>query len=135
MMYSLTKANLQVAKKSKGFRLIRVHTILDVKIDGRHKNCIVADRHLTATPSESVYSGVVSLRGFLTCVFIIELDGVVPWGIDIGNVYLEAVTSEKVCIRAGLKFGELEGHLLIIYKALYVLHFSGKLSGQLIKND
>ena len=47
----------------KGFRLIRVHTIFDVKVDGQHKSRVVADGHLTATPSESVYSGVVYLRG------------------------------------------------------------------------
>ena len=42
-----------------GYQLIRVHTIFDVKVDGRHKAQVVADRHLTATPIESVYSGVV----------------------------------------------------------------------------
>ena len=45
-----------------GYQLIRVHTIFDVKVDGRHKARVVADRHLTATPTKSVYSGVVSLR-------------------------------------------------------------------------
>ena len=46
----------------KGFRLIQVHTIFDVKVGGRHKSRVVVDGHLTATPSESIYSGVVSLR-------------------------------------------------------------------------
>ena len=113
--------------------MIRVHTIFDVKVDGRHKSRVVADGHLTATPSESVYSGVVSLRGLRTCILIGELDGMIPWATDIGNTYLEAVTSEKVCIRAGPEFGELEGHLLIIYKALYGLRSSGKLFGQLLQ--
>ena len=62
----------------KGFRLIQFHTIFDVKVDGRHKSRVVADEHLTATPSESVYSGVVSLRGLRTCFLIGELDGMVP---------------------------------------------------------
>ena len=48
------------------------------------------------------------------------------------ETYLDAVTSEKVCIRAGPEFGELEGYLLIIYKALYGLRLIGKLSGQLL---
>ena len=61
----------------------------------------MVDGHLTATPSESVYSGVVLLRGLLMCVFIGELDGMVPWATDIRNAYLEAGTNEKVCIRAG----------------------------------
>ena len=43
------------------------------------------------------------------------------------------MTSEKVCIRAGPKFRELEGHILIIYKALYGLHLSGNLFGQLLQ--
>ena len=57
----------------------------------------------------------------------------VPWATDIGNAYLEAETSEKVCIRAGPEFGELEGHLQIIFKALYGLRLSGKLFMQLLQ--
>ena len=34
------------------------------------------------------------------CLFIGELDSIEPWATDIGNVYLGALTSEKVCIRA-----------------------------------
>ena len=67
------------------------------------------------------------------CPFISELDGMEPWATNIGNAYLEALTSEKVCIRAGPEFGDLEGHLLIIYKALYGLKTSGKTSGQLLQ--
>ena len=51
---------------------------------------------------------------------------------DIGKAYLEAKTLKKVCIRAGAEFGELEGHLLIIYKALYGLRSSGKQFGDLL---
>ena len=45
---------------------------------------------------------------------------------DIGNAYLEAVTKEKVSIIAVPEFGELEGHALVVYKALYVLRSSGR---------
>ena len=113
--------------------MIRVHTIFDVKVDGRHKARVFTDGHLTATPTESVYSGVVSLRGLQTCLFSGELDGMELWATNIGNVYLEALTSEKVCIRAGPEFGDLKGHLLIIYKALYGLKTSGKAFGQLLQ--
>ena len=44
---------------------------------------------------------------------------------DVGNAYLEAKTKEKVYIIAGSKFEELEGHVLIIHKALYGLKSSG----------
>ena len=116
-----------------GYQLIRVHTIFDVNVYGRHKARVVADRHVTATPTESVNSGDVSLKGLQTCSFIGELDGMEPWATYIGNTYLEALTSDKVCIRAGPEFGDLEGYLLIIYKALYGLKTNGKSFGQLLQ--
>ena len=58
-----------------------------------------------------------------------ELDGMIPCATPNRNVYFEAKTTEKVCIQAGSKFGELEGHLPIIFNALHGLRFSGKLVG------
>jgi hypothetical protein len=55
-----------------------------------------------------------------------------PWATDIGNAYLEAKTTEKVCIKAGPEFGELQGNLLIVDKALYGLRLSGKAFNQLL---
>ena len=52
---------------------------------------------------------------------------------EIRNAYLEALTSKKVCIRAGPEFGDYEGHLLIIYKALSGLKSSRKAFGQLLQ--
>ena len=76
-------------------------------------------------PLESVYSGVVSLRGFRLVLFLAELNELELWATDVGNAYLEAFTSEKVYIIAGPEFKELEGHVLIISKALYGLRSSG----------
>jgi hypothetical protein len=47
------------------------------------------------------------------------------WGADIGNAYLEALTKEKVYIIGGPEFGDLSGHTLLIFKALYGLRSSG----------
>ena len=110
----------------RGYQLIQVHTIFDVNVDRRHEVSLVTDRHLTATPSKSVYSGVVSLRDFRMCLFIGELDGMTLWATDIRNAYLKAITSEKICIRAGPEFGDLKGHWLNIYKALHGLQLKGK---------
>ena len=99
--------------------------VYDVKHDGRHKSRLVAGGHLTDTPIESVYSGVVSLRSLRLVIFLAELNGLEVWGADIGNAYLEAKTKEKVYIIAGKGFGELEGHTLVIDKALYGLKSSG----------
>jgi hypothetical protein len=54
--------------------------------------------------------------------FLSELNGRAT---DIGNAYLEAKMSELLFIVAGPEFGDLEGHMLVIYKALYGLHSSG----------
>ena len=66
------------------------------------------------------------------CLFLGELNNMEAFATDIGNAYLEAKTNEKVCIRAGPEFGDLQGHLLIIYKALYGLRSSGKQFGDLL---
>jgi hypothetical protein len=58
-----------------------------------------------------------------------------PWATDIGNAYLEAKTTEKVCIKAGPEFGELQRNLLIIIdKALYGLRLNGKAFNQLLSD-
>jgi hypothetical protein len=84
-----------------------------------------SDMWRTDLPLESVYSGVVTLRGLRLVVFLAELNGLELWTTDIGNAYLEAETKEKVYIIAGSEFGEQEGHIMIIHKALYGLRSSG----------
>ena len=108
-----------------GCKRIRVHFVFDVKHDGRHKSRLVADGHLTDIPVDSVCSSVVSLRGLRLVAFIAELNGLQLWATDIGNAYLEAETKEKLCITAGPEFGKLQGHTLVIHKALCGLRTSG----------
>ncbi len=109
-----------------GYKKIRVHLVFDVKHDGRHKVRCVADGHLTDIPLDSVYSGVVSLRGLRLMLFLAELNNMEVWATDIGNAYLEATTQEKLYIIGGSEFGKLQGHILVIQKALYDLRSSGK---------
>ena len=67
------------AKAPTGFKKICVHLVFDIKHDGRHKARLVADGHLTEVPLDSVYSGVVSLRGFRLVLFLAELNGMDAW--------------------------------------------------------
>ena len=80
---------------------------------------------MTDLPEESAYSSVVSLRSLRMCIFIAELNGLKIHSTDVSSAYLEAKTNEKIVITAGPEFNELEGHTLIIYKALYGLRSSG----------
>jgi len=108
-----------------GFKRIPYRIVYAVKHDGRRKSRLVAGGHVTATPTESVYSGVVSLRSVRIIAFVAELNGLLLWGTDIGNAYLESYTAEMVVIVAGPEFGELAGHLLQVMRALYGLKSSG----------
>ena len=123
--YSAYKDIGKDARLPTGHQLIKMHLVFAVKHDGRHKARLVAGGHLTATPVESVYSGVVSLRSVRMIAFAAELNGLELWATDIGNAYLEAYTSEKVAFIAGPEFGKLAGHMMIIVKAFYGLKSSG----------
>ena len=103
------------------YQKIRFNFVFAVKHDGRRKARLVAGGHLTKEPLESVYSGVVSLRSLRLVIFLAELNDLQLMQGDVGNSYLEANTKEKVYIIAGKEFEELEGRVLIIYKALYGL--------------
>ena len=109
-----------------GYQKIPCHMVYAVKHDGRHKSRLVAGGHRTTTPTESIYSGVVSLPGIRMITFLAELNELELWGTDIGNAYLESYTNEKICFVAGGEFGEYAGHTFIIKKAQYGLKSSGK---------
>ena len=115
----------KVSNAPNGYQKIRVHLSFAVKHDGRHKARLVAGGHLTPDPIESIYSGVVSIRTLRLVIFLAKLSNLEVWGADIGNAYLEAKTKEKLYVVAGPEFEELEGHILVIYKALYGLKRSG----------
>ena len=108
-----------------GYKRIRVHFVYDHKHDGRYKARLVAGGHMTDPPLESTYSGVVSLRSLRIVLLAAELNGLQVHQADVGNAYLEAKTKEKVYIVAGPEFGALEGHTLVIDRALYGLKSSG----------
>ena len=83
------------AKPPEGYKKISAHFVYDVEHDGRHKARYVADGHRTELPLESVYSGVVTLRGLRIVTFLSELNNLYLWATDIGNAYLEAKQRRK----------------------------------------
>ena len=123
--YDTFKDQGKGAPTPKGYKRIRLHWVFDVKQDLRHRARLVAGGHLTDIPIDNPYSSVVSLRSLRMCLFAAELNGLRSFATDISSAYLEALTLEKLVITAGPEFNELEGHTLIIYKALYGLRSSG----------
>ena len=114
------------AKAPPGYKQITLNMVYACKHDGRRKARIVAGGHLTDDPIESVYSGVVSLRGIRLVVFLSELNEMDVYQTDIGNAFLEAKTSEKVYVIAGAEFGPRADHLFVIVGSLYGLKTSAK---------
>ncbi len=105
------------AKAPEGYRKIRVHLIFDVKHNGWHRSRLVANGHLTEVPLDSIYSGVILLCRLSLLLFLAELNNL--WCLS--NRYwqhLPCQTQEKVYIIAGTKFGELEGHIFIIFEEI-----------------
>jgi hypothetical protein len=81
---------------------------------------------MTASPKDpSIYSGVVTLGSLRLCMFLGEVNGLDVDAADVGNAYLMAYTKEKLSIIAGPEFGDLQGWLLIIVKALHKLCTTG----------
>jgi hypothetical protein len=80
---------------------------------------------LAGVPLSSIYSDAVSLRDICIVLFLAEFNSLDSWSIDISNAYLEAKTKEKVYIIAGKEFGNLEGYVLLIKKALFRLRSLG----------
>jgi Reverse transcriptase (RNA-dependent DNA polymerase) len=64
----------------------------------------------------------------MLAVFLAELNSLELWGADVGNEYLEAKPKEKVYIVGGPEFGSLEGHTLLVDKALYGLRCHERLA-------
>ena len=92
----------------KGHQKIRVHFVFDVKHCGKFKARLVADGHLTK-----------EWRNLRLAMFLAELNNLELWGADVGNAYLQSLTREKLYIVGGPEFEELQGHVLVMYKALY----------------
>ena len=62
-----------------GYQKIRVHFDFAVKHCKKFKGRLVADGHLIKDPMESVYSGVVSLRGLRLVMFLAALNKLLLW--------------------------------------------------------
>ncbi|MGH7955315.1 MAG: reverse transcriptase domain-containing protein, partial [Gloeomargaritales cyanobacterium] len=91
------------------------------KEDLRHKARLVIGGHVIDATMYNSYASIVqamSLRLLLTVAADNELDIVTG---DIGNAFVHADCREKVYSRAGPEFGQREGCIIIIMKALYGL--------------
>ena len=121
------KEGVQDPSKLIGFQEITTHMIFDVKLgeNFRRKARLVADGHKTRPPSSVTYSTVVSRDSVRVCLLLAALNDLDLQSGDIENAYLTAPCREKVWTRAGPEFGNDQGKVFIIIRALYGLKSSG----------
>lgn len=106
-------------------KLIKVHMVFDIKMDFTRKARLVADGHLTDTPSSVTYSSVVSRESVRIAFLIAALNDLDVQMADVGNAYLNAKCREKVYFIAGIEFGQHKGKIVRVVSVLYGLKSSG----------
>jgi len=114
--------------KLPGFTQISCHMIFDVKMDGKftRKARFVANGSKTeSVPSHLTYSSVVTRESVRIAFLYAALNNIDILGCDVGNAYLNAPCQEKIWVKAGKEFGDDEGSVMIIKRALYGLRSSG----------
>ena len=108
-----------------GFNKITCHLIFDVKFDHTRKSRYVGGGHLTQVSPALSYSSVV-MRDSVRIMFLVDaLKDLDVKMCDIGNVYLNDETRERLCFTAGQEWGSRSRYEVIIVRALYGLKTSG----------
>ena len=110
-----------------GYQQITGHIIFDRKLSEgfRRKARFVGDGHKIETPNSKTYSSVVSRDFVRIMLMIAALNNLEIEGAGIENFYLIAPCREKVWMKGGIEFGDMENETLIVEKALYGLKSSG----------
>ena len=110
-----------------GFQHIDCHLIFDIKFaeNFRRKARMVAGGHQTVTPSALTYSSVVSRDSIRILLMIAALNDLDIRACDIQNAYLTAPCREKIWTIAGPEFGDEQGKIMLVVRALYGLKSSG----------
>jgi hypothetical protein len=110
-----------------GYQEIKCHMIFDVKLgeNFRRKARYVAGGHMTEPPASITYSSVVSRESVRIALLIAALNDLDVMSADIQNAYLHAPCRERIWVRAGKEFGDMEGSVMLVVRALYGLKSSG----------
>ena len=100
--------------------------VFDIRIDGLvRKARLVAGGHTTTSPSSITYSSVVSRDSVRIAFLVAALNDLTLVAADIGNAYLNAPNKEKIYTVAGPEFGEDQGTIYLVTRALYGLKSAG----------
>ena len=101
--------------------------IFDIKKeDLRRKARLVAGGHVINSSMFESYSSVVQTKSLRLLMTIALANGLKIITADIGNAFIQACTKEKIYSRCGPEFGDRNGCVIEIKKALYGLSTSAR---------
>ena len=100
--------------------------IFEVKVDGRRKGRLVCGGHLVDPRGISTRSTVVKGISVRLLDMIAHRDNLTILHGDVGNAFITANCLEEIHSVAGPEFGDREGAILVINKALYGLRTSSR---------
>ena len=87
-------------------------------MDGHQKARMVARGHVTPAPTEETHASVVKGESAKITFLIAAMNGLHLLMGDVKNVFLNAVTTERVNIVCGPEFGANEGEMVVMQKAI-----------------
>ena len=91
----------------------------------RRKAMFEADSHETEAPSSMTYGTIVPRDSVRICLTIASLNDLDVLVADVEDAYLSESCHERVWMRAGPGFGDIEGKVSIVRQSLYGLKSSG----------
>lgn len=113
-------------KPSSDYQYARLNLVFEVKQDLRQKMRLVIMGNLVDPRGLSTRATVVKGISVRLLSVIAHRDGLKELCGDIGNAFIQAHTSEKVYTRCGPAFGDKEGCIALIIRALYGLTTSAE---------
>ena len=113
------------SKPPEGHQFIPIWIIFEVKADLRRKARLLTGGHITKVPTWDCYSSVASKQSVRLAFLAASLNSLDLVMVDVGNAYVNALCKEKVYAIAGPEFGDLQGCIVVIVKALYGLQGLG----------
>jgi len=120
---------LQVLEKGDsppvGSTLIDFTIVFDIKMDFTRKARICARGDQTDPPASITYASVVTRESVRLGFLIAALNNLDVLSADVAGAYLNAPCAEKVHTILGPEFGDNEGKIAVIKKALYGLRSAG----------
>ena len=101
--------------------------VFDVKReDLRRKARLVLGGHLIDALDQESYASTVQSLSIRLLLTIADKNGLEVMSGDVGNAFPNAYTKETIYTRAGVEFGERQGCVVKVVKALYGLSTSAR---------